>query len=546
MHVHIHTYLKTTKKKQTHTHTHTNIVTHTHLQLSFVYPLHIVCDTSATISSTSPIVAPTTCSSANSSHLQVRRRHSLTQQSSTRNTKPNNRPSSVFVDEAVASSASSLLVPPQARTRSHHGLASGSSAVSPSSVAQPHVCIGNTAPSTAQLTMTQGDSIPTLFTVMSRPSYISQLSIANASPANSPSPVERDGLGPRNWTSESRNQTPTITSTGYYLPQVTSKTSSFTTADNQSGSQTTIAPPVSFSSMSTAPLVCTTKNTNQYSRLVDTTHTSEKSPGTENVTNPTGPLISLPAQVSRHKLNYGKHGGNFQSARKESCDGLKFPLYGSSSSPEFPLVTQRRTSPHQDRTQSYDNLYQSKKTLALAPVSAPVETQTPSPSRERINLLSHFLYSALETPKPALTGDDPTEGNPTFDVVQKLSEDSAKSVNLSLAHLEALVSVANSEPRILNSTQGVSLPTSSSSVSTIPELSSVHVDRPADALREVGLNVDEHPFDVRFSEPAEGYMSVIFKLRSDASRRYNKHSHPSPAKKNEVLKVMVNVYLVYI
>ena len=464
----------------------------------------------------------------------------LAHQSSTRNTKPNNRPSSVYVDEAVESFSNSLLVPPQARTHSHQGLASGTSAVSPSSVAQPHVCIGTTAPSTAQLTMTQGDSVPNLFTVTSRPSYISQLSIASASPANSPSPVERDGLGPRSWTSESRNQNPTTSSTsstGYYVPQAISRMSSFTTADNHNGVQTTIAPPASSSSMSTTPIVCTTKNGNQYSRLVDTTHTSEKSPGTENVTTPLAPLLTLPAQLSCHKLSFGKHGGNFQPNRKESSGGLKFPLCGSSSSPEFTLVNQRRTVPHQGRTQSYDNLYQTKKTLALAPISAPVETQTPSPSRERINLLSRFLYTALETPKPTRAGDDPAEGNPSFDIVQKLSEDSAKSVNLSLAHLEALVDVANSKPPILNSTEGVSLPSCLSSVSTIPQLSSVQVDRPADALREAGLNVDDHPFDVRFGEPAKGYMSVIFKLRSDASRSYNKHSLPSSTTKNEVLKV---------
>ena len=356
--------------------------------------------------------------------------------------------------------------------------------------------VRTTAPCTTPLTITQGEN------GLTRPTYITQLSIASASSANSPSPVERDCGIQKTWSTDSRNQNPQA---HYY-----SMPSTFTTADPLIGTLTAV-PSIQHSSLAYNSMGC-----GQQNRLGDILHACKTSPGGESTT----VKITPAAQLSNHRRPHRKLKGLHQAASLDSCSEISFSSsYRPFSASDFPLTATSQV--HQDRTKESEIC---KNTLPLPRSSAPVETLTPSPSRERINSLAHCITNSLESLFSG-NGDEPASN-----VAQKLSEGAAQMVNLTPKELNSIL-VSVSKPPHTKSYCPPDL------TSEIPHLTTGTADHPAEALREIGLCIEDHPREIRMCDPLPGYMSVVFKMRPSLSRAHGKEADALAKQTNEIVKV---------
>ncbi len=436
-------------------------------------------------------VAPPTTLVTRPVHPPIQRRHSLSSPTSyaqklISSVRPNSRPSSVLFGE----SEPRFELRPPSRV---------SSATPTPGVATPPKCssltngdssyVRTTAPSMSPLAGMQvdggcSDSV--------RLTYMLQLSIASPSSANSPSPVDRDCGGglQKNWTNEFRKQNPTNAQNGHYY----SMPSTFTTSDT-SGSPTKCP---RASGPSTAGQY-NVKTCGQFGSMPPP-HSSKTFPSIEI---PSVKISKSAQGLSNHRRpQLAKKG--FHQPSKDSYGLVK------------PLVYEQHTPPSCNKSAATCSSKATTKTfhdkgkglterqhitLAISKPASPMESLTPSPSRERINSLVACLTSALYK---AHQGNG---ANTPLVMSQELSESVAESVNLTREQLDSLVQLALSTPTEIKQNHF------SEQLSEVPHVTTAAVDHPAEALREVGLNIEDHPRYVRMGEPADGYMSVLFNLR---------------------------------
>lgn len=420
------------------------------------------------------------------SHPPLQRRHSVhsptnTVQKLLASVRPNSRPSSVLIVDHQTSydtkrnnavfPSSSVKSPPKMRS------------LTCSDSSTP--LLRTTAPSTAGLsplaTSTQADIGCSDFL---RPTYISQLSVASPSLANSPSPVEKD-CSQKSWSPELRSQS--ISTSNYYsFPSKLTATS-----------DTKIGAPCKHH-VTTSPL---SKDCGQYNRSV----ISKTSPGIES----TQPAHGH-SQLSGHRRPQ-------KWPLQDSCGGQTISAKEVTTSNgldcKAQLQAKRSISPEKR-----------SKTLTIPQATVSGSCSAPSPSRERINLFAHCLLNALDNTH--------SRQDASSSIIQKLSEDVAKAVNLTREQLCSLVQLALSSARPVHNTPPNML-------LEAPHLSTTAADHPAESLREMGLNIEDHPRDVRMSNPIEGYMSVLFSLRSSPNGATCDSFGNSWKTKNSAVKVIM-------
>lgn len=316
---------------------------------------------------------------------------------------------------------------------------------------------------------------------------MSQLSIASPSSANSPSPVDRDCSGlQKNWTNEFRSQ---------QNPQYYSSMSP-STSDSRSGSPTKSVR-VFGSSMSMDHY--NVKTCGQFggsSVSLQQPHSSKSFPSCDI---PSVKISQTAHGHSNHRRPQMSKIG-FHQPSKDSYGLVKPSTYEQRpASCHKPAATCNKTTT-KNSPQDRSSVERKHITLSIQQKAAisPMESLTPSPSRERINSLVACLTSTLCKAHHVNGADTPSV------LSQELSEKVAESVHLTREQLDSLVQLALASPTEAKPNQ---------LVSEVPYVTTASVDHPAEALREVGLNIEDHPRDVRMGEPADGYMSVLFNLR---------------------------------
>ena len=297
---------------------------------------------------------------------------------------------------------------------------------------------------------------------------------------------------------DSRNQNPTNAQSGYYYSMPSKLTTSDTTH-------------VVSSTKHRVPTTYNVKNGGQYN---STLNASKTFPGVE-----------IPAAV---KICQTTHGYSDHRRPELKQMGIHRPLKDSCGI-VTPSVYNHTTSCPESLDKTKCAAEKRLKTLTIPKAAAPVETLTPSPSRERINSLVHCVTNALER----VHSENGEELSST--ITQKLSAEVAETVNLTHEHLNSLVQLALSTPTDTKSNHPPDRD------SEVPYVTTAAADHPAEALREIGLNIEDHPRDVRLGEPTDGYMSVLFNLRS--SHETNEMHGTSKKSSNQVVKVSINVLI---
>lgn len=384
----------------------------------------------------------------------------------------------------------SLLVPAldsktftnRVRSRSNQNLASSGGLSQNFFTAAPHVtCSGSLAfsssplhcaPSTMNSMLSMSSSL-----CSTRPTLITQLSQASSSVADSPSPVERDGL-------LSTNSTKSDVSLRNNNTLVPSKNSELKPLELHANR-----------------VALDSRRTEHDSNGIGTQH--EKSP-------------RLVSSAVPHYMGSSAHHSSL-SLRKQQP-------HHSISNPEFPLTTTHISVNQADRTHSYDDLYAQRKKPPFHP------TDEVSPSREKINSLSSHICSSLDQNWAMTLSTYASSGSyqhlledtslnsgssPVCEVMQRIIKVTTPLLNFNQAHIQTLMelsSTAGSQsghkdyvlvgaPSSLNTTCG----------SSFAEVEPVH-DSPMSYLNKLGYKLIDKPLTVHFGVPLEGYMTLTFKL----------------------------------
>lgn len=447
----------------------------------------------------------------------IRRRHSLHSPTgdprpllkhlSTAHSRSLSRPSSMLLDlsdnvsypeqeqtdlNANDSTIASFLVPPldsktmtdKSRSYSNQNIAASGGFSQNFLTAAPHLtCSGSLAFSTSPLHCAPS----TMNSMMSmcsssRPTLITQLSQAGSSVADSPSPVERDGV-----LSTSSN------TSNSDAPQRTTKTSA------------------------------TSKHSELKSldfhahRMLDSRRTEYYA--TNDNSNVGTQVEKAPRLVSNmpHYLSSSPHHANL-SLHKQP--------YHSLSNPEFPLATTRICVNSAERTHSYDDLYATRKKPPFHPPSDKV-----SPSREKINNLSSHICSTLdqnwaETLSTCASGSChhhllkdtslSSGSSPVCEVMQKIINGTTPLLKFNQAHIRTLMEISSSgfNPSGHEDYVLVGAPSSMMTIScgsSFAEAAPIQ-DSLVSYLTRLGYKLIEKPLHVQFSIPLEGYMTLTFKI----------------------------------
>ena len=497
----------------THSHTHTH--THTH--------------TDSSISSTT------------NNKQKVQRRHSFGQIPSKNPKKApssipkltNPRPHSFYMENddhsseiiltsSCVSGSLSLLaptLPPSQPTPPHTSpLTAPSPGLSPSSTAQAHTCLGTTASSASTIPLyntTSSFNSTSVSPASSRPTLMTQLSLASACTADSPSPVERDGIGgAKNWTNGScvgMHSVSLLYSSQERLSNgrcddlfVRNKTASTMTAE-----QGAISESVEDSSSTTRSSV------NDYFQF--------------------GSYPLKDVEVHRTQLERLRSSSSFLQQKKYSAENRSqqhtkrhpVPLYlaESISNPEFPLTNHCSLKSSTERARSYGDLYTTnsdRRDIPALPVVKPktnLETKAISPSREKLNTISHHVCTSLEqnwcgkTMKSSLTCSGSMVGiklNPVYDIVQKILNEIAPSYSLSQEQMQMIIDSVSTTPTF-HVTQEHETSSANSSMNVVSLSGSAVYGSCREGLADVGYVMEEHPYNVRLE--SEGYMALYFRVK---------------------------------
>ena len=166
------------------------------------------------------------------------------------------------------------------------------------------------------------------------------------------------------------------------------------------------------------------------------------------------------------------------------------PLCGSVSHPEFYSASKREII-STDRTASCDELLLrdgSRRGMGSERCTA---WSLPSPAREKINLLSHNILVSLKTVSPFLPAQFK---DPFLDAFQRSFKDMASTFDLSPSHYQALTETSSPLPNTLSTPNSTTLPSLLESLSEM----------------KYQLMGDE-PQDVRLGSPSPGFASLLFR-----------------------------------
>ena len=465
----------------------------------------------------------------------------LRHQESSPPTVPCRRPKSVYYDQPphLLSANTLPLLPATTRSHSHQNLAL-SPAVPPVSTAPPH-CIGS-------LSATATDHLYTTPAMISYPSYtsgnsvnqptlVSQLSIASPCAADSPSPVERDGVG--------RTLLPHSNGTSCCSSLPASKVSTSVAGSEYNGTGVSDRPKTSPTKHVTrtdaAPY--SSASSNHYSGCNSFTATSS------NLIKDATPTVyvdnSRPHTHPRTHLPVTSSGSSLSISRSK----LQHRLLGSNSNPEFPILPEvaQHMNPEK-RAMSSSSLYDRTVKSSVAPV----EAQAISPSREKLNTLSHHVYSSFDenfnqpatslgyltiysAPK-SLSDRGSGTSHPVFNIVQKILHEMAQKLNVPADHTQSLVNSvysndASSLPVERSNSQTKTRPHSLTDVPT-----SIGIEPSAESvIAELNVEVGEKPMAIKFGVPAAGYMTVLY--QATRKRSSPKHSGIKQTESSHILKV---------
>lgn len=349
--------------------------------------------------------------------------------------------------------------------------------------AQPHTCNGLLAPTTSLTAAAPSNSAISLSSTScsGRPTLIKQFSQAIPCAADSPSPVEKDGVLP---SSSSRSKTSS------HKPQRTSVQVKYTAAAE-----------------------------------LDTARQSRTSPKK---------LSSSQRTVSEDKqyLDACLH-SSIPSRNKAAPNH-------SHSNPEFPLVTVNQT----ERTHSYDDLYKRRKCPPFCAQAeenqvSPSREKINSLSSQIYSSLNQNWATTLSSYTAGsyqhILKDTCTnsESNPACELMQKVISGTTQLLNLNQAHVQTLMEVSSACSQTISQQESVSMGSYPSLClpSDCTEGEDPY-DSPVSHLLSLGYKLVEKPLRVKFGVPSEGYMTLTFKLIGQ-----------SVQKKDVLLKVCTRTYV---
>ena len=450
---------------------------------------------------------------------------------------PGNRSSSQLLLSVATASA---FVPATTRSHSHQDLAL-SPAVPPKSTAPSH-CTGLLTAAPSDHLYTPAKTVPSSSHSshtgssggLSQPTLVSQLSIASSCAAESPSPVERDGVGRTLLDGKARNKSSV---SGSNEVSANATRVSMNASPTKQHTVKTDAPPSSShysASFTTTP--CTKK---------DATPMVYVDSGRPHLT-PQQSLWQQPAH-----LPVTSCGGSLSVLRHPSK--LQYRLMGSISNPEFSVLPEVMVGPEK-RTQSSGNLYD----RPMKGTVAPIEAQTISPSREKLNSLSHHVYSSYDEtinhpatsmgylslctgPPKAFSnscgGTSSPTSHPMFNIVQKIIDEIAPKLKLTPANVQSIVnSVYSSDLTLSREHTGTGSKRSSSLCSVMDVPTSVEIQPCAESfLKELDVEVDSQPFDTNFGLPSSGFMTLKYHARR--KKPSSVYTRGKPSKDCHILKV---------
>ena len=454
---------------------------------------------------------------------------------------PCRRPKSVYYDQLphLLSANTLPFLPATTRSHSHQNLAL-SPAVPPISTAPPH-CIGLLSAAASDHLYTTPAKISyssyTSGSSMSQPTLVSQLSIASPCAADSPSPVERDGVGrtllPYSGTTSCCSSLPA----SKVNTSIATCTNEYNAVGNSDRPNTS---PTKHVTRTDAPYLSTSSI--HYSGSDSFIATSS------NLIKDTTPTVYVdcgrPHPHPRTHLPVTSSGSSLSIARSK----LQHRLMGSNSNPEFPILPEvvQHMNPEK-RAMSSSSLYDRTVKSSVAPV----EAQAISPLREKLNTLSHHVYSSFDdnfnqpatslgyltiysAPK-SLSDRGSGTSHPVFNIVQKILHEMAQKLNVSADHIQALVnSVYSNDSSSPTEHSGNLTKTRPHSLSDVP--TSIGIEPSAESvIAELNVEVGEKPLEVKFGVPAAGYMTVFY--QATRKRSSPKHSGIKQTETSHILKV---------
>lgn len=347
------------------------------------------------------------------------------------------------------------------RSQSNQNLAS----LGFSFAAQPHTCSGSVAPTTSQLQVSPAaisSGLSLSCTSSGRPTLIRQFSQASPCTADSPSPVEKDGVLPSSSSYKNKSHS---------SQKMTSVEVQYTTEAEPSA--------------------------------------AKQFPGTEVAPKAKG-SCSRRGLKDKQYLDASLH-SNAPFRTKAAPNH-------SHSNPEFPLLTHIAMA-QTERTHSYDDLYGKRR---RPPFHVQAEDNEVSPSREKINHLSSQIYSSLDQNWAATFSSYATgsyhhhllhdgcvgsESNPVCEVMQKIIQVTTPVLHLNRAHILTLMSSACS-----------TVPVDHQSLSSWDSTETDQVyDSPITHLLSMGYTLVDKPLTVSFGMPCEGYMTLTFELMNQST-----------------------------
>ena len=367
------------------------------------------------------------------------------------------------------------------RSESNQNLAS-SSGLSPSSfAAQTHTCSGLLAPTTSQLQVAFASTNPVFSSTSStdgRPTLIKQFSQASSCAADSPSPVERDGV---------------LSSGGNSLGR------------SDSG----------FTRIKPVEIQCRVETDGDLTKV-----SSEKK---------TAPLIDMSFLGTSLRSSVPHQS---KMAPSHSNSNPEFPLTAHIS-----MSQTERTHSFDD---IYEKQRQPRSSRAHAEAKvSPSREKINSLSSQIYTSLDQKWPAALSTVTGSyhhiLKGGDGNIANPICEVIQKIINVTTPLLHFNQAHIQTLMQLSRDYSQSNEQDENKSLCSYPSLNSTDLEPSSLIegdtvYDSPIAFLLSLGYRMVEKPLTVTFGVPCEGYMTLTFRLIDESIQN-----------KDALLKVMVSM-----
>ena len=474
----------------------------------------------------------------------------LRQQESSPAAVPSCRPRSVYYDPGSHSNSqlllsTTLLAPATTRSHSHQNLAL-SPAVPPTSTAPPHCSIGLTTAAASDNLYTpakiSSSSSSYSYTGMSHPTLVTQLSIASPCAADSPSPVERDGAGRTLLVDGAHSNS----NGSCFLPTKSSGCDNEFTTNRLTTLPTKRTTETDATFQSTAggnhynSVFACTSGSASMKDIPPAVYVDSRKPHLR-----CQPPPYLPVTTSGSSLSVSRQ---YQQQSK-----LHFRLMGSISNPEFSILPEVMVNSAEKRTQSSSNLYDR---VVKSCSVAPIEAQDVSPSREKLNTLSHHVYSSFDESianqpaasmgyltlysGPKMSSDSgSTTSHPMFNIVQKILFEMAEKLNLTSPHIQSVINsvYSNNVSRMSPSPERKSRDRSTSSSYSLIDMPTGSSMEPSaeNVLKELDVDIEDKPFDIKFGVPVQGYMTLQY--RASQLKSGSAHSGLKQARDCHVLKV---------